>query len=160
MSEFGQENPNMKLKTSEQGNHGSAAELDLGLADTWPGVRVSASKRRSRQISDLVPRRETHDQDSDPEKVRLVAEINTVWRQLEEEEDKHQRLGEEIDELHLSLSEEQLARSAAAREKRAAEQREAAAERDLRKLKSERDAMAAQIKELQNQLNARRSLSG
>jgi hypothetical protein len=69
-----------------------------------------------------------HDERSDPEKVRLVAEVNAVWRQLAEEENERQRLGEEIEELHLAFMEEQ----------RAAEQREAAALRELDASRDER----------------------
>ena len=79
-----------------------------------------------------------HDERSDPEKVRLVAEVNAVWRQLEEEEEQRRRLGEEIEELNLAMLEEQRAHSAAALEKRAAEQREAAALRELHVARDER----------------------
>lgn len=72
---------------------------------------------------------------SDPEKVRLVAEINAVWKRLEAVEDKRLRLREEVDELRLSLSEEQRARSTATRELRQAEEREAKALDDIQDLK-------------------------
>ena len=72
-----------------------------------------------------------HDERSDPEKVRLVAEVNAVWRQLEEEEDSRRRLGEELEELQLAVVEEQRARSVAA-------EREAAALRELHTVRDER----------------------
>ncbi|HVJ22062.1 MAG TPA: hypothetical protein VM686_41940 [Polyangiaceae bacterium] len=79
-----------------------------------------------------------HDERSDPEKVRLVAEVNAVWRQLEEEEDKRRQLGEELDELHLEVEEDQRALAAAAKDKRAAEAREAEALRELSAARNER----------------------
>src|SRR5690348_11734695 len=94
-----------------------------------------ARKLHSAQLRRLAMK---HDERSDPEKVRLVAEVNAVWRQLEEEEDKRRRLGEEIEELHLAFMEEQRARSAAAKDKRAAEAREAAALRELYATRDER----------------------
>ena len=72
-----------------------------------------------------------HGERSDPEKVRLVAEVNAVWRQLEEEEDSRRRLGEELEELQLAVVEEQRARSVAA-------EREAAALRELHNVRDER----------------------
>ncbi len=97
-----------------------------------------------------------HNERSDPEKVRLVAEVNAVWRQLEEEEDKRQRLGEEIEELHLAFVEEQRARSAASREKRAAQQREAAALRELDAARDERAQLQRGLEAALERLRAQR----
>ncbi len=82
------------------------------------------------------PERELRSERGDPEKVRLVAEINAVWKRLEAVEDKRLRLREEVDELRLSLSEEQRARSTATRELRQAEEREAVAQREIEALKN------------------------
>lgn len=79
--------------------------------------------------------REPRSERGDPEKVRLVAEINAVWKRLEAVEDKRLRLREEVDELRLSLSEEQRARSTATRELRQAEEREARALGEVEDLK-------------------------
>ncbi len=155
----------------------SGESLDLALADTWPGVKIVASDRkpespeapgakaprargtgtpRTRRTSDVVPRGTTHNEHTDPEKVRLVAEVNAVWRRLEDEEEKRTRLAEEVDELHSTLAEEQRARSAAAREKRAAELREAATLREARKEKSERAKLEHELAEMRSQLSAQR----
>jgi chromosome segregation ATPase len=90
-----------------------------------------------------------HDERSDPEKVRLVAEVNAVWRRLEEEEEKRRVLGEEIEELHLAFMEEQQARSEAA-------QREASALHELHAVRDERAALQRGLDAALERLRARR----
>lgn len=150
----------MKRKTPEPNAHGANDQDDPALADTLPGTKPQQRKAETAgangQRSRKARGRAFHDEQSDPEKVRLVAEVNAVWRRLEEEEDKRQRLGEEVEELHLALAEEQRARSSAAREKRAAEQREAAAVRELYQLKSERDQLRSRLQEELDRAGVRR----
>jgi len=97
-----------------------------------------------------------HDERSDPEKVRLVAEVNAVWRQLEEEEDRRRRLGEEIEELHLAFMEEQRALSELSREKQEAEERAAAARRELDQSRNERAQLQQGLEAALERLRAQR----
>lgn len=99
---------------------------------------------------------EPHSERSDPEKVRLVAEINAVWKRLEEVEDKRVRLREEVDELHLALGEEQRARSGAARALRGAEEREAGLSRDLRKERESNERLMRELLAIRHRLQVQR----
>lgn len=147
-------------------------EPELALADTLPGGELSteqnepvspilsavADAKRPRTSGSVKPPAAPRERppEPDPEKVRLVAEINAVWRRLEDEEDKRQRLGEEVEELHLVLSEEQRARSVAARDKRAAEEKEEEARREVSAVKAEVEALEHRVVELQGELAAQR----
>lgn len=93
---------------------------------------------------------------ADPEKVRLVAEINAVWKRLEAVEDKRLRLREEVDELRLSLSEEQRARSTATRELRQAEERAARALRDLEEMTETCEALRSELESAKQRLIVQR----
>ncbi len=159
-----------------EGTATTSAEIDLALADTLPSSHVAQPREpetpgastakptrakasgnsRARRPNEAANKGTSHNEHADPEKVRLVAEINAVWRRLEEEEEKRTRLVEEVDELHASLAEEQRARSAAAREKRTAELREASSTRAMRKLQSERAGLEHELAELRGELTTQR----
>jgi hypothetical protein len=151
---------------SEFSIEGTGTPIEGGMTTPIDGV-----SQASLSGSDLEARREEGPNDElefeqdrnnprsdapDPEKIRLVAEINAVWKRLEALEQKRVRLREEVDELHLALSEEQRARSTAARGQRTAEEREASAIRALGAERAKLDALSAELAATRQQLAVQR----
>jgi hypothetical protein len=128
--------------------------VDAGIS--LPANSNRFSPVRARLDGGEPARRELGSERGDPEKVRLVAEINAVWKRLEAIEDKRLRLREEVDELRLSLSEEQRARSTATRELRLAEEREARAVGEVEDLKESCEALRGELEHAKQSLVVQR----
>ena len=149
--------PDASPRFEDDSNHDpprSHERVETGLSLPANSNRVSPSRKRLNGGEPVE--REPRDERGDPEKVRLVAEINAVWKRLEAVEDKRLRLREEVDELRLSLSEEQRARSTATRELRQAEEREARALGELEDLKETCNALRGEVETAKQRLVVQR----
>jgi hypothetical protein len=138
--------PDASQHCDEDSNqHPPRAQERVETGISLPANSNQGPSRRARLNGGEPSPRELRSERGDPEKVRLVAEINAVWKRLEAIEDKRLRLREEVDELRLSLSEEQRARSTATRELRHAEEREALALRELETLKETCEGLRGEL---------------
>jgi DNA repair exonuclease SbcCD ATPase subunit len=152
--------PDATLRLDGGSNHDSNHESQPTHERIETGVSLPANSNRRPSSRESLNGGERLNRErserSDPEKVRLVAEINAVWKRLEAVEDKRLRLREEVDELRLSLSEEQRARSTATRELRQAEERAARALRDLEEMTETCEALRSELESAKQRLIVQR----